>query len=292
MKKDYLKYLAALLLFSFNGIVASRIALSSYEIVLLRAGIGCIVLAALFALRRQRLTCLQHRRELLDIALSGAAMGASWICLFEDFVRIGVGMASLLYYCGPVIVMALSPLLFHERLTWPKITGFAAVFAGVLLINGGVRGSAMDTVGLLCGAASAVLYAVMVTTNKRAKHITGLENALLQMLFCFLTVTVFVGIRERGFAIDVRPGDWAWIVLLGVVNTGLGCYGYFSSIGQLPVQTVAVCGYLEPLAAVVFAAVLLHETMQPLQALGAVLILGGAAGAECVPMLLQKHQKC
>ncbi len=50
--------------------------------------------------------------------------------------------------------------------------------------------------------------------------------------------------------------------------------------------------YLEPLAAVVFAAVLLHETMLPLQILGAVLILGGTAGAECVPMLLQRHQKC
>ena len=50
--------------------------------------------------------------------------------------------------------------------------------------------------------------------------------------------------------------------------------------------------YLEPLAAVVFAAVLLHETMQPLQILCAVLILCGAAGAECVPMLLQRHQKC
>lgn len=57
-------------------------------------------------------------------------------------------------------------------------------------------------------------------------------------------------------------------------------------------QTVAVCGYLEPLAAVVFAAALLHETMLPLQILGAVLILCGAAGAECVPMLLQRHQKC
>ena len=66
----------------------------------------------------------------------------------------------------------------------------------------------------------ALLYAVMVTTNKRAAHITGLENALLQMLFGFLTVAVFVVIRARGFAIDVRPGDWARIVLLGAVNTG------------------------------------------------------------------------
>lgn len=61
---------------------------------------------------------------------------------------------------------------------------------------------------------------MMVTTNKRAAHITGLENALLQMLFGFLTVAVFVVIRDRGFAIDARPGDWAWIVLLGAVNTG------------------------------------------------------------------------
>lgn len=291
MKKSFLQYLAALLLFGSNGIVASRIALSSYEIVLLRSGIGCVVLAALFVLRRQRFTCLQHRRELADIALSGAAMGASWMCLYEGYVRIGVSMASLLYYCGPVIVMALSPLLFHERLTWLKLVGFAAVFAGVLLINGSVRGSTMNAGGLLCGAAGAVLFAVMVTTNKRAEHIAGMENALLQMLFGFLTAAIFVGIRNHGFALTIRPGDWIWIAVLGVVNTGLGCYGYFSAMNRLPVQTVAVCGYLEPLSAVVFAAVLLRETMQPLQILGAVLILGGAAGAECAPML-RRRRRC
>lgn len=80
-------------------------------------------------------------------------------------------------------------------------------------------------------------------------------------------------------------------MLLGAVNAGLGCW-YFPAISRLSVQTVAVCGYLEPLAAVVFAAALLHETMLPLQILGAVLILCGAAGAECVPMLLQRRQKC
>lgn len=132
----------------------------------------------------------------------------------------------------------------------------------------------------------------MITENRRAVHITGQENAALQMLFGFLIAAVFIGIRDRGFAVNIRPDDWGWIVLLGAVNTGLGCCWYFSAISRLPVQTVAVCGYFEPLAAVVFAAVLLHETMQPLQILGAVLILCGAAGAECVPMLLQRHQKC
>lgn len=166
------------------------------------------------------------------------------MCLYEGYVRIGVGMASLLYYCGPVIVMVLSPLLFHERLTRAKLLGFAAVFAGVLLVNGSVRSGSADATGLLCGAASAALYAVMITENRRAVHITGQENAALQMLFGFLTAAVFIGIRDHEFAVNIRPDDRGWIVLLGAVNTGLGCCWYFSAIGQLPVQTVAVCGIL------------------------------------------------
>ena len=71
-------------------------------------------------------------------------------------------------------------------------------------------------------------------------------------------------------------------LLLGVVNTGFGCWCYFSALGALPVQTVAVCGYLEPLSAVIFSALLLHERLMPLQMAGACLIIGGALFAECV----------
>lgn len=72
------------------------------------------------------------------------------------------------------------------------------------------------------------------------------------------------------------------ILVLGIVNTGIGCCFYFSSIGKLPVQTVAVCGYLEPLSAVLFASLFLGEKMTALQAVGAVLIIGGAMVGETV----------
>ncbi len=41
-KKALLKYLSALLLFGLNGIVASQIAMSSYEIVFFRTIIGIV----------------------------------------------------------------------------------------------------------------------------------------------------------------------------------------------------------------------------------------------------------
>ncbi len=59
-----------------------------------------------------------------------------------------------------------------------------------------------------------------------------------------------------------------------------GCYFYFSSIGSLPVQTVSICGYLEPLSALIFLAAILGEKLSLMQIAGAVLILGGAAFGE------------
>jgi len=43
---------------------------------------------------------------------------------------------------------------------------------------------------------------------------------------------------------------------------------------------VAIWGYLEPLSALLFSAALLGERLSPLQIVGAVLILGGAALAQ------------
>lgn len=269
-----------MLLFGSNGIIAARISLPSSQIVLLRTLIGSLLLTAIFLLTGRRFTFWKHRRQFLFLILSGAAMGASWMCLYEAYRQVGVGIASLTYYCGPVIVMALSPLLFHERLTGTKAAGFLAVLIGVFLVTGRTVQSGGGSWGLLCGGLSAVLYALMVIFNKKAAEITGLENAVLQLLTGFLTVAAFAGFR-RGFSIPITGPDWAPVLILGLINTGVGCYLYFSSIIRLPVQTVAVCGYLEPLSAVLLSVLLLGETMRPGQLAGAALILGGAVWSEC-----------
>ena len=281
MKRSYFKYILGLLLFGSNGIVASYIALSSYEIVLLRTLIGSLLLIILFFISKGQLTFYRHKKQFLWLIVSGIAMGASWIFLYEAYTRIGVSISSLLYYCGPVIVMVLSPIMFKEKLTAFKIIGFLSVLCGVFFVNGNAFDGSGDTFGIICGLLSAVMYSFMVLFNKKAKNITGLENAALQLFISFLTVAVFVGFKQ-GFAINIPESSILPIFTLRLLNTGIGCYFYFSSIGNLPVQTVAICGYLEPLSAVLFSVLLLEETMLPMQIIGAVMILGGAVFGECV----------
>ena len=279
MKTAYFKYIFALLLFGSNGIVASFIDLSSYEIVLLRTLIGSLLLIAIFFLTREKLTFYKYKRQFACLALSGVAMGASWVFLYEAYSQIGVSLASLTYYCGPVIVMMLSPILFKEKLTKTKVISFVAVLIGIFLVNCTALNNDKNMWGIFCGLMSALCYSFMVIFNKKAKNITGLENSMLQLFISFTTVAIFVLIKQ-GYNIQIPQSSIIPILILGLINTGIGCYFYFSSIGRLPVQTVAICGYLEPLSAVIFSVIFLKEIILPIQVIGAILIIGGAIYGE------------
>lgn len=285
MNHSTLKYLVALLLFGSNGVVASLISLNSYEIVMFRTLIGSVLLLILYWATNKHFTFFNHKKSSLFLTLSGISMGISWLFLYEAYARIGVSIASLGYYCGPVIVMAISPFLFKEKLTKQNLICFAIVFIGIILVNHNAFSESHNMVGIICSLMSAVMYACMVSFNKKAEEIVGLENATLQLSVAFLSVFIFVLIKQ-GIYINIQTSDILPLIFLGLVNTGLGCFLYFSSIGDIKVQSVAILGYLEPLSAIFFSFIFLKEQLLPLQILGATLIIAGAICAE-----LRKKQK-
>jgi len=134
--KPGLRYIVALLLFGSNGIVASYISLPSYEIVFTRTLIGSLFLLLIFISSKQKVQFWRNKRHSLYLVISGVAMGASWMFLFEAYAQIGVSISTLAYYCGPVIVMILSPIVFKEKLTAIKLLGFLAVVLGMFCVNG------------------------------------------------------------------------------------------------------------------------------------------------------------
>ena len=201
--------------------------------------------------------------------------------LYEGFDTLGVGLSSLMYYSGPVIVMILSPFIFKEKLTYNKIAGFIVVVVGLLLINGEVTYLGGSSWGIFCGMMSAFTYFLLVTFNKMSKNIKGIENTVIQLIFSCLTVTLFL-LFKQGLYIDFTGVNWFAVFLIGVVTTGVGCYLYFSSLSGLPVQSVAVLSYTELLSSVIFASIFLGERMTALQIVGAVLIVGGAMIGELI----------
>lgn len=279
MNANLIQYIFVLFLFGSNGIVASFILLSSYEIVYWRTLIASAFLIGLFIVTRQKLTIFRHKKDAFYLSVGGAALGASWIFLFEAYAQIGVSIATLLYYCGPVIVMVLAPIIFKEKLTAIKIISFVVVLCGMALVNRDAFIQGEFSIGILLGLLAACMYAVMVVFNKKGQAIQGLENTAIQLVAAFFIVFIY-NISKGSFIANIDEHSIVPMIVLGFVNTGFGCYLYFSAIGKLPVQSVSILGYLEPLSALLLSAMFLNEVLSVLQLIGAACIIGGAALGE------------
>lgn len=287
MKKSYFKYLSSLIIFGSNGIVASYIHLSSYEIVFLRTLIGSIFLFFIFLLSKNKLQSFDNKRDVLYLVASGISTGVSWLFLYQSYSEIGVSLSTLAYYCGPVIVIMLSPLIFKEHLNIYKIIGFIVVCIGMIFVNGTQFSKTGLSFGLICGILAAVTYSLMVIFTKKVNVMTGLECTLIQLISSFFIVAIFLGIKQ-GFYIPKLTENIFPVLFLGIINTGIGCYLYFTSMQQLPAGTVSICGYLDPLCALIFSSLFLHEKLSFIQIVGVVFILGGAILAESYVYIKEK----
>lgn len=248
-----MKYILSLLIFGSNGIVASYIALSSSEIVLSRTIIGSLFLGLVFLIGGRDLHLAQIKKQWFCLLGAGISMGASWICLFQGYQLASVSTATLAYYCGPVFVIAAAPLLFKERLTASKLVGIFMVICGMVFVNGADFLAVGWSAGLLCGLLSALFYAGMIIFIKKVTELSGIESTFIQLLIAGLVVALYMCYTRPGVT-DISSQEILPILFLGIVNTGLACYLYFSSMQNLPAQSVAICSYIDPLAALLFSA--------------------------------------
>ena len=278
-------FIFSLVSFGTAGVWVSRIDLPSWDIVLYRSGIGGAFILLVFLLTRQKPAGPAHRKDLGIVFLSGMAQGVSWIFLHTAYQEIGAGLGTIAYYCGPIAVMFLSPLLFREKMTWWKAGTFLAVVFGMILVNLEALESGKTQYGIFAGLMSAVFLAVMLILYKKARHIGGFEGSLIQIAGCFTVVFLFV-LSKEGLPRPVPGGSLPWMLILALFNTGIAWCAYYGAVAKLPVQTVSILGYLEPLSAVIWGALVLGESMSGLQAAGALLILGGAVLSEVLPAIL------
>lgn len=272
-----LYFIAATVLFGSSGIVASTLPLSSTEVCFMRLSIGALSMGLIFAVTRQKLPQGAGAGQYLFVVLSGICLGLTMVLIFAAYRLLGVGLGAILAATAPVVTMALSPILFKERLSATAVIGFAVVVGGLLLLNLSAFGGALSVSGILLGLGAAGCTAGMVVFNKLATRISGIPCTTIQLMAA-VAVAAAAALADEGFAFigHIPAASWPTIIAMGAVFTALAYFLYYRAIDQLPMQTVSVCAYVEPLTAVVMGALVLGEVMAPVQLVGACCIIGGA----------------
>lgn len=281
-KSGILKLWLAMLIFGSIGIFVRYISLPSGAVAAARGVIGTLFLAALAALKRQKLSSeIRHKLPLLCI--SGVCIGVNWILLFEAYRYTTVAAATLCYYMAPVLVIAASPIVLKERLTVKKIVCALAAVLGMVFVSGvlsdGLSGGS-DMKGIAFGLSAAAVYAAVVLMNKRAGDIPAFDMTVVQLGSAAVVLVPYTLLTEDISSEMLNVKTVLLLIIVGIVHTGFAYALYFSAIKELKAQTAAIFSYIDPLMAVILSALLLKEQLNADIIIGAVLILGSALFSE------------
>ena len=274
--------IVSMTVFGTIGLFVRRIEITSAELALCRAGLAAVFLLLYFLVTHQRPRLAEIKQSLWLLLASGAAMGINWMLLFEAYKYTTISLATLSYYLAPVIVTALCPLLFHERMTRTQLVCFLlSTLGGALLIgSGGLQGGGSDVCGILFGVSAAVFYATVILLNKYISVIWALERTFVQFLAAILVLAPYVALTSGFHPGVLSTAGWVNLLIVGLVHTGLTYCMYFSAIRALPGQEAALLSYIDPIVSVLVSVLLLGEPLAPIQIVGIVLFLGFAIANE------------
>ena len=284
--------IVSMTVFGTIGLFVRRIEITSAELALCRAGLAAAVLLLSFLVTRRRLCLSEIKKSLWLLLASGAAMGINWMLLFEAYKYTTISLATLSYYLAPVLVTALCPLLFHEKMTRAQMLCFLMSTLGVALIigSGSVHGGASDVRGICFGVSAAVFYAAVILLNKSIHQVEGIHRTFLQFLSAIVVLIPYV-LSTNGITLSsLNAVGWVNLLIVGLVHTGITYCLYFSSLKELPGQEAAILSYIDPLVAVLVSVTLLGESMTAMQVIGGALILGFTLLNELSPVPKAKKE--
>ncbi|WP_245649504.1 EamA family transporter [Nocardia shimofusensis] len=196
-------------------------------------------------------------------------IGVFTALLFIAAERLPGGVAATLAAAQPLVVAVLAVVILREQPSaWRIVWGVTGV-AGVGLVAIGPE-AALDATGLAAGLISAASMALGLTLTKRwgrpaGAGPTAFAGWQLAAGGLFLLVVTLV-VEGPPPAIDATAAlGYLWLGLVG----GLIAYVlWFRGIGVLPVTSVAVLVLLSPLVAAGLGALLLGQTLGPVQLAG------------------------
>jgi drug/metabolite transporter (DMT)-like permease len=218
-----------------------------------------------------------NRRVLTLAAIGGAAIVINWLLLFASYSRASISIATAVYNTQPFMLVALGALLFHEKVTAPKIAWLALAFIGMLLI---VQSSHADSsgsnyfAGIAMALAAAFFYALAAIA---AKKLTGTPPHLIALIQVCVGV-VMLAPFARFSSLPSAPSTWATLVALGVVHTGLMYILLYGAIQKLPTHLTGSLSFIYPIVAILVDYIAFGHRLHATQIVGATAILIAAAG--------------
>ncbi|OKK17677.1 hypothetical protein AMK16_23135 [Streptomyces sp. CB00455] len=273
--------------FGGSGVAAKPLieaGLDPLHMVWLRVAGAALVLSPLAWRHRD----LLRRKPALLAAFGLVAVAGVQAFYFASLSRIPVGVALLLEYLGPALLLGWIRFVQCKPVTRAAAAGAAVAVAGLACVVEIWAGLSLDPLGVLFGLAAAccqAFYFVLADQGTDGDDVPDPLGVIAYgMIVGALVLTaiarpwemhwqVLGGQAAVGAAAVPAPLLLGWVILVATV------FAYLTgviSVRRLSPQVAGVVACLEAVIATVFAWILLGEHLSAWQIVGGGLVLGGA----------------
>jgi drug/metabolite transporter, DME family len=255
-----------------------------------RAGIGFLAAAVFIGWRAshgvERLTRFGRldrveRATLLAAALLGFALN---LAMFISFDLITIALALLGFYTYPVIVAVVNVALGREALDRTRVVALVLAIAGMVAVVAGqldpATGIRVNELGIALAFVAAVCQAAFVVISRAGYPSVPSSQAMAVVLGTTVVCSVVIAaLSGSAAALGLPVNDPSILPLLaftGLFAAAIPSILFLAGIRRIGGTRAGILMLFEPVVGVALAAILLGESIAPIQILGGVAILAAA----------------
>lgn len=238
-----------------------------------RTTLSLLVLGPILLARRGSSLVRLSRRDLLSVILIGVlgVAGSNYFYYYAIQVT-NVATAIVLQYTAPVWVLMYMVARHRHRATAPRFVAVGLALLGIALITGIIGGQLrISLIGILGAEAAALAFAYYNVAIPPLLERHDRWKVLVWMLFW---AAMFWQLVNPPWRFPLLSGQqWGFLVLFALTSVLVPFSLYIAGLQHLDATRAIVTSCLEPVFAIIIAAIALGEKVSPVQIVGVVVVL-------------------
>lgn len=216
----------------------------------------------------------QNYRQSLKVFFYGMVFySASTIIYFLSSRYIGTGLAMVIFFTYPAMVMLFNVFYHKTQISKIYYAAFLLLIIGMVCLVD-LHEIALDSWGIILGLVSAFFYAIYIVVSKKV-YIAPTVSTLMVSSGCAVTCFT-VSLIDNSFYIPVDMFNWFNIISIGLFCTAIPILLLLKALQHISSEQASMLSVLEPVFVVIFGVILLGEKVTFAQVIGTTLILSGA----------------
>jgi drug/metabolite transporter (DMT)-like permease len=207
--------------------------------------------------------------------------GIAYLLSLIGLVSIGASVSVLLWATEPLWILALAAMVLGERLVPGAVVASVVAIAGLALVVAGGGGS-IAPIGVILSIAGVICCAIYTVVARRwIGTADGTAPVVLtQQLYALAVVLVGIAVVAVSGQLTIGPVSslgWASAIASGLLYYATAYWLYLSALRELPASVASASFYLIPVFGVSASVILLGERLEPIQWVGAVVVIVAVA---------------